>query len=205
MTKPATTPPLTFLVASPHLRGGYFGDTVVLLLEHTTEGAVGLVINDPLNTSITELLPEASDAEGQAMLGGPVQPQVGWCLYQRPVADTELADTDLAHTATNTTAASAKIAEIGSEIQLTDGLVATTHLETFAQVRRSGQRYRLLLGYAGWDAGQLENETREGAWLWLETEDAGLFWDTPASERWTRALSMLGVDPSTIAAGGAQA
>ncbi|GHG00517.1 DUF179 domain-containing protein [Deinococcus piscis] len=174
------TPPLTFLVASPHLRGSFFGDALILLLDHTEEGAAGLVVNQPMGTPVSELLPDVPDAGGTALLGGPVQPQVGWCLYQRPVGT-------------------------GGELRLAQGLLATSHAETFAEVRATGQTYYLLLGYAGWSAGQLEQETREGAWLWLEEAAPALIWDTPAEERWQAALDRLGVDPSTVASGGAQA
>ncbi|WP_261663188.1 YqgE/AlgH family protein [Deinococcus sp. Marseille-Q6407] len=182
MSDSAATPPLTFLVASPHLRGGFFGDALILLLEHTAEGAAGLVVNQPMETPVRELLPDAPDASGTALLGGPVQPQVGWCLYQRPVGGLD-----------------------GSELRLVPGLLATTHAGTFEQVRASGQPYWLLLGYAGWSAGQLEQETREGAWLWLEEPTPDLIWQTPAEQRWQAALDRLGVDPSTVASGGAQA
>ncbi|MDO4264359.1 MAG: YqgE/AlgH family protein [Deinococcus sp.] len=180
MSDASQTPPLTFLVASPHLRGSFFGDALILLLEHTEEGAAGLVVNQPMDTPVSDLLPDAPDASGTALLGGPVQPQVGWCLYQRPV-------------------------QSGGELRLAAGLMATTHAETFTQVRASGQPYRLLLGYAGWSAGQLEQETRDGAWLWLEETGPALIWDTPAADCWQAALDRLGVDPSTVASGGAQA
>lgn len=180
MSDTSQTPPLTFLVASPHLRGSFFGDALVLLLEHSEEGAAGLVVNQPLNTPLHELMPDASEGDGTAMLGGPVQPEVGWCLYRQPVRGP-------------------------GELRLAAGLVATTHAETFEQVRASGQAYWLVLGYAGWTAGQLEEETREGAWLWLEESRPDLLWHTPADERWQAALDRLGVDPSRVASGGAQA
>mgnify|MGYP001759701563 CR=1 FL=1 len=180
---PASFPPLTFLVASPQLRGSFFGDALILLLEHTAEGALGLVVNQPLETPLSELLPEGADApagNGAALLGGPVQPETGWCLYQRSLG-------------------------AAGELQLSPGLVATAHAETFAQVRASSQRYLLVLGYAGWDAGQLEEETRSGAWLWLEEPDPFLLWDTPAPQRWQAAVNLLGIDPTRLAGGGARA
>lgn len=182
MSDTSHTPPLTFLVASPHLRGSFFGDALVLLLEHTADGAAGLVVNQPLDTPLRELMPEAasSEGEGTAMLGGPVQPETGWCLYQQPVRG-------------------------AAELRLAQDLLATTDAQTFAQVRESGQAYWLVLGYAGWSAGQLEEETREGAWLWLEEEGPELLWYTPAEQRWQAALNRLGVDPSRVASGGAKA
>ena len=74
MSDSAEAPPLTFLVASPHLRGSFFGDALILLLEHTEEGAAGLVLTQSTGTPIHELLPDAPDAQGEALLGGPVQP-----------------------------------------------------------------------------------------------------------------------------------
>ncbi|WP_229756006.1 YqgE/AlgH family protein, partial [Deinococcus soli (ex Cha et al. 2016)] len=72
-------------------------------------------------------------------------------------------------------------------------------------VERSGQPFMLVLGYAGWGAGQLTEEAREGTWVWVEQATPELLWDVPAEERWQSALDRLGVDASRIVPGGAQA
>ncbi|WP_229756007.1 YqgE/AlgH family protein, partial [Deinococcus soli (ex Cha et al. 2016)] len=77
--------PVTFLVASPHLRGSLFEGTVILLLEHDTKGAMGLIVNAPMTQSVQELMPELAGHPEVAWLGGPVDPTLGWCLYAQPV------------------------------------------------------------------------------------------------------------------------
>lgn len=171
---------LTFLVASPHLQGSLFEGAVILLLEHDAQGAMGLIVNFPAGQTVGELLPEFPDETQGTGLGGPVEPGLGWCLYRWPNG-----------------------AE--GELRLAPDLCVTSSLEGLRAVIGSGQPYRLLLGYAGWGAGQLTEEARGGTWLWVEQRSADLIWNVPAGDRWTEALARLGVQPGTIVPGGAQA
>lgn len=180
MTEPSSAPaPLTYLVATPHLTGSMFERSVILLLEHSPEGAMGLIVSLQTEMPIGELLPSAKGRRDFAWLGGPVDPQVGWCLYTRPTGQ-------------------------GGELRLAENLFVTSSLEILDEVMRGGDPFMLLLGYAGWGAGQLEEETKIGNWLFLEA-DADLALDVPPDERWNRAWELLGVDPATLVAGGAQA
>ncbi len=172
--------PLTFLVASPHLRGAVFGGAVILLLEHDEKGALGLIVNAPTPQPISELIEGAAGQSGPAWLGGPVDPTLGWCLYPDAL-------------------------ELDGEIRLVPGLNVSSSLEVLHAVMESGQRYMLVLGYAGWGPGQLTEEARVGAWVWVEQDTPELLWDVPAPERWAEALRRLGVTPGTIMPGGAQA
>lgn len=172
--------PLTFLVASPHLQGSLFESAVVLLLEHDAQGALGLMVHLPSEQTVADLMPDLSGETVPAWWGGPVDPSLGWCLYQFPVG-------------------------LEGEVQLTPGLMVSSSLDVLRAVVGGGQRYMLLLGYAGWAAGQLTAEARQGTWLWVEQDSADLIWNVPADERWSEALSRLGVNPDTIVAGGAQA
>ncbi|GAA0515490.1 YqgE/AlgH family protein [Deinococcus depolymerans] len=172
--------PLTFLVASPHLRGGVFENAVILLLEHDRKGAMGLIVNAALSQGVSELLPDVPDRSEPAWLGGPVDPTLGWCLYPQPVG-------------------------LDGEMRLTDGLNVSSSLDVLRAVIASGQRFMLVLGYAGWGAGQLTEEAREGSWIWVEQDTPDLIWNVPAAERWQAALDRLGVTPGTIMPGGAQA
>ncbi|WP_189057301.1 YqgE/AlgH family protein [Deinococcus daejeonensis] len=172
--------PVTFLVASPHLRGSLFEGTVILLLEHDTKGAMGLIVNAPMTQSVQELMPELAGHPEVAWLGGPVDPTLGWCLYAQPV-------------------------DMEGELRLLPGLTVSSSLDVLRAVERSGQPFMLVLGYAGWGAGQLTEEAREGTWVWVEQSTPELLWDVPAEERWQSALDRLGVDASRIVPGGAQA
>ncbi|GAA5436448.1 YqgE/AlgH family protein [Deinococcus aquaticus] len=172
--------PLTFLVASPHLRGEVFGGAVILLLEHDRQGAMGLIVNAPMGQSVSDLLPDTPGQPDPAWMGGPVDPTLGWCLYPQPVG-------------------------LDGEMRLTADLNVSSSLDVLRAVMASGQRFMLVLGYAGWGAGQLTEEAREGSWVWVEQDTPELLWDVPAGERWQEALDRLGVTPETIMPGGAQA
>ncbi len=176
----AMSGPLTFLVASPHLHGEVFGGTVILLLEHDSKGAMGLIVNAPTPQPVSELLAGAEGQAAPAWLGGPVDPTLGWCLYPDAL-------------------------ELDGEISLVPGLNVSSSLDVLRAVMESGQTYMLVLGYAGWGAGQLAGEARAGAWVWVEQDTPELLWNIPAPDRWNEALRRLGVVPGTIMPGGAQA
>lgn len=172
--------PLTFLVASPHLQGEVFEGTVILLLEHDRKGAMGLIVNAPTPQTVAELMADAAGQNRRAWLGGPGDPTLGWCLYHHPVG-------------------------LDGEIKLVDDLHLSSSLEVLRAVMASDQEYMLILGYAGWTAGQLEEEARAGAWVWVEQSTPELLWEVPAPQRWAEALKRLGVTPGTLMPGGAQA
>ncbi|AFZ66147.1 YqgE/AlgH family protein [Deinococcus peraridilitoris] len=173
------TAPLTYLVASPHMVGTMFERAVVLLLEHSANGAMGLIVNLQTEMPIGELLAIAEGRTDHAFLGGPVEPQVGWCLYETPTGKP-------------------------GELRLAATLHVTSGLEVLQEVLEQGGEFMLLLGYAGWSAGQLELETRAGSWVFLEAGPE-LALQIPAEERWDKAWELLGVDPHSLASGGAQA
>ncbi len=172
--------PLTFLVASPHLQGEVFAGAVILLLEHDRKGALGLVVNAPMRQTVQDLLEGAAGQNRPAWLGGPVDPALGWCLYQQPV-------------------------NLPGEVLLVPGLYMSSSMDVLNAVMAGGQEYMLVLGYSGWAAGQLEEEARTGTWVWVEQDTPELLWDVPHEQRWDDALRRLGVTPGTIMPGGAQA
>ncbi|PYE52914.1 YqgE/AlgH family protein [Deinococcus yavapaiensis] len=170
---------LTYLVATPHMIGNMFERSVILLLDHNAEGAMGLIVSLQTQMPISELLPNAKDCPDLAWLGGPVDPQVGWCLYERPTGKS-------------------------GEAQLSDDLYVTSSLDVLQDVMKREGHFMLILGYAGWGPGQLEEETHLGSWLFLESGPE-LALHVPAAEKWDRAWEALGVNPASLVAGGAQA
>ncbi len=168
-----------FLIAMPSLADPNFTRTVTYICEHGEEGAMGLVVNRPLELSFTELLshveiepPARARAGGEQPIyqGGPVQNERGFVLH-RPPGDWE-----------------ASLA-ISAEIGLT---MSRDIIEAIAE--GSGPRdYLIALGYAGWGAGQLEEELAGNAWLNGPADPAVLF-DTPVERRWEAAAAHLGVD-----------
>lgn len=172
-----------FLVAAPSLRDSLFDRSVVLLVEHRPEGSLGFVVNRRASTTMRRVfddlgLPVPTRAvDDPVLLGGPVSPETGWIVFDpRGAPD---------------------VGEGSIVVNECVGVSASrTLLETIA--RGGGPpRNLLVLGYAGWGAGQLDDELQRGAWI-PTSLDASIVFDTPLEERWGRALRSLGIDPARL-------
>ena len=181
------------LCAVPQLLDPNFHRSVVFMLDHGEEGALGLVLNSPMVTTIEEVaqslsLDWAGDPDACVRLGGPVERIRGWFLHDQPEWDTE-AD------------------------RLMEGLWLTTSLEAVMRddgVRFGGQssRFLFLLGYAGWAGGQLEAEIAAGSWVVVPVldgdddhqlgVDVDFLFDCEPEQMWTAALNSIGVDPQRL-------
>ena len=152
------------LVASPVLLDPNFLHSVVLIVEHDEEGALGLILNRPLPLSLAEVSAEGgldyhgSDAN-TAWRGGPVDPQRGILLVQGGLPEDDDTVVDLTHF-------------VSHRKDLLEALLADPL-----------GHYRLFLGYAGWSAGQLDEELEMGAWTrrpvvseWLIHPDPSGLW-----------------------------
>ena len=174
------------LVAMPSMMDSNFAKTVLLLAEHNSEGAVGFVLNRPstvpLKTMIQVIDREISPAI-PAWYGGPVDTGTAIILHARKPAD---GDT-----------------EIGEKIYLsTSGRVLDSLIDESEKTIRERSNvelvhdilnpYRFLVGYAGWGAGQLDEELRAGAWL-LHPVDKDLIFNTSWAEIWPKITNSLGI------------
>jgi putative transcriptional regulator len=165
-----------FLLAMPGLSGGYFGDTVTYLCEHNDDGAMGLVINRPSPLTLVELLGQLGiDAgnvspEVMVMDGGPVARERGFILH----SDDRRFDVSMA---------------------LADGIMLTAAREVLEAIAAGDgpADYLVALGYAGWDAGQLEQEILDNAWLSCPA-DADVVFHEPFDNRVNKAAAVLGID-----------
>lgn len=169
------------LIAMPSLADPNFSRTVTYICEHSDEGALGIVINRPLDMDLgsifEQLSLETDDAElaRQPVLhGGPVHQERGFVLHQSP----EPFDSTLA---------------------VTDAIRVTTSQDILAAMAngKGPRRALVALGYAGWAAGQLEQEIGQNAWLSVPATSAIVF-DTPFEARWREATRLLGVDVSAL-------
>lgn len=179
------------LVSMPHLHDPFFARSVVLMVEHNDEGSFGLVLNQPSDLLVIQLLEAlelewAGDPEQLVWSGGPVMPTSGWVLH--PPVD-EIVTTD----------ASLEVAlEAGITVAVSDELCLSTSSASLEQIASEPpERSRFFLGYAGWGPGQLAHEMARGSWLHADAS-APLIFDTPADDMWKRALESIGVDPETI-------
>ncbi|HEX3705397.1 MAG TPA: YqgE/AlgH family protein [Mycobacteriales bacterium] len=155
------------LVATPMLRSAEFSRTVIAMLEHTEDGALGLVINRPGNASLLEVVPPVADiasAPAVVFSGGPVEPQVAIAL--------------------GVTAAGA--AGDGWRPVVTPLVTVDLDYDP-ALLAASLRELRVFAGYAGWSGGQLEDEIAEGAWYVVERLPGDAFVDFP-DRLWSQVL-----------------
>ena len=177
------------LLSMPQLADPNFNRTVVLLCQHGTEGAFGLVVNRPLVTSgpvVVEVRTEAdtlerntesSARELQVWVGGPVEPQRSWILVGR--------DEDAA--------------EERHGVRIADGVYLSTSPDLLKRLlgAEPPARARLIVGYSGWGPGQLEAELQASAWL-ISDVDRELIFRTPADRMWEASIRRLGADPASL-------
>jgi putative transcriptional regulator len=171
------------LIAMPALADPNFHQTVTYVCEHNAEGAMGIVVNRPLEIDLGEVLSHMSIASDDPAVntqpvfaGGPVQRERGFVLHH-PVGEWE------------------------STLAITDTLAITTSRDILvALAGGQGPRYSLVaLGYAGWGAGQLEQEMADNAWL-SGPASLELLFHTPVQDRWRAAAAAMGVDINLLSA-----
>jgi len=170
-----------FLIAMPGMVDGNFAGTVVYLCEHNGKGALGLVINRPTDINLRHLFEkvdlslERDDlAERPVFMGGPVQTERGFVLH-------DSLDDDGGH--------------YNSSLKIAGGLEMTTSRDVLEAISSGAgpRRVFITLGYAGWSAGQLEEELSRNGWLSVAA-DPELIFATPVEQRYDKALSLLGID-----------
>jgi putative transcriptional regulator len=172
----------TLLLAMPQLRDPNFVRSVVLLCEHGPNGSLGFVVNRPTDVRAAEAVvldpPVRGDNGLMLWTGGPVEPQRGFLLLGEDPG-------------------------VGDSEKVSDGLHLTASVEVLRRVLEAAptdsalQRARLLLGYAGWGPGQLDQEHTASAWL-TAPPDPDLVFATPAETMWEVAIRGLGVDPMML-------
>ena len=167
-----------FLIATPYLQDPRFGGALTYICEHSEDGAMGLTINQPMDFSLAEVLDQLSlhdgRVDGPVYQGGPVQPERGFVLH-RPVGHWQ------------------------SSLALTDRVALSTSRDILAAIA-SGEGpddYMMVLGYAGWAPGQLEEELAGNAWLTCPADEQILFELAPEN-RLPEALRRLGVEPGHL-------
>ena len=174
-----------FLIAMPGMADETFAGTVVYLCEHNEKGALGLVINKPIDIKLKNLfekvelkLDRKELGEQPVFFGGPVQTERGFVLHER---------------------LSEGSSAFNSTLSVPGGLEMTTSKDVLeAMAEGSGpQRVLVTLGYSGWQAGQLEDEIGRNGWLTVGADPQVIF-DTPVEKRYDRAVGLLGIDPRML-------
>ncbi len=173
-----------FLIAMPGMGDGTFAGTVVYMCEHNEKGALGLVINKPIDIKLknlfekVELTLDRSDlADAPVYFGGPVQTERGFVLHERLGGD------------------EGQGGHYNSSLQIPGGLEMTTSKDVLEALAHGAGPKKILvtLGYSGWGAGQLEDEMSRNGWIHVGAQ-ADIIFDTPVEQRYAKALSLLGID-----------
>jgi len=167
------------LLSMPQMMDPNFAKTVVLLTDYTDEGAFGLVVNrqmeEPAWTLVKTDPPVRVDPDLKLWIGGPVDQQSTWVLMSEAQGPDE------------------------EQREICPGLLLSVSKELTLQLLQSppSQRARVIVGYAGWQRGQLEREIAASAWLTMEVDPALIF-NTPPDQMWETAIRRLGTDPSAL-------
>ncbi|HJV72055.1 YqgE/AlgH family protein [Ideonella sp.] len=174
-----------FLIAMPGMLDDSFAGTVVYLCEHSERGALGLVINKPIDINLKNLfdkvelnLEREELAEQPVFYGGPVQTERGFVLHEPQGGEGQA---------------------FSSTLQVPGGLEMTTSKDVLEAMSHGQGPKKVLvtLGYSGWSAGQLEDEISRNGWLTVAAQPEVIF-DTPVAMRYERALALLGIDPRML-------
>ena len=172
-----------FLIAMPQMLDSYFSNSVTYLWKHNNEGALGIVINKPLNASIADIFNELDivcDLEAElfqrrrVLAGGPVERDKGFIIH----------DADRTWESSITVTPDISIC------------TSKTILQDIA-AGRGPDNYLVALGCAGWDAGQLEREISENTWL-TTPADTDLIFSQDYAAKADAAASLLGIDLQQI-------
>ena len=170
-----------FLLAMPCLTEGIFSQSITYICEHGESGAMGIVINRPLDLSLTEIFEHLQISAGQdfssepVMAGGPVQMDHGFVLHRRCDKSWD------------------------ASLQVTPEITLTTSRDILRAIARGEgpSDHLIALGYAGWGAGQLEQELAENSWLTLPG-NGDIIFSTPSDQRLAAAAAQLGIDMNLI-------
>ena len=174
-----------FLIAMPSMADPHFARTLTYIAEHNDQGALGIIVNRPIDMSLAALFEridvplEAEGFEAQPVyFGGPVQTDRGFVLHE-PMVIEGAPENESAYASTMT---------------IPGGLEMTTSKDVLEALSDGAGPRRVLvtLGYSSWDEGQLESEIGENAWLTVEADPEVIF-STPVDERYDRALGLLGL------------
>lgn len=170
-----------FLIAMPRMDDPNFSQTVTLVCEHSDRGALGIVVNRTLPMTLGDVFEQLGLESSKSRLneqpvlrGGPVQTERGFVLHS-PAGKWE------------------------SSLPVSERMHLTTSRDILDAIAagEGPQSAVIALGYAGWEAGQLDEEMARNAWLTVDADERLVF-ETPVDERWQAAARLLGINLLTL-------
>jgi len=202
-----------FLIAMPSLANDYFNKTVTYICEHNDEGAMGLIINMPVNITLHDLLKqieendqeEANKSETNQTLDTKEEEQV----KQPPTSEVKNKSEKFMfdHTLEQLVLSGGPISQNRgfvlhqtqsgwkSSLALSEDIMITTSKDILMALgtEKAPDQFMVTLGYAGWGPGQLESELQANSWLTIDA-DSDILFNTPIEQRWQKATEKLGID-----------
>jgi putative transcriptional regulator len=167
------------LLSMPQMSDPNFAKAVVLLCDYTDQGAFGLVVNrqmsDPAWTLVKTDPPIKVDPDLRLWIGGPVDPQRTWLLMTESQGPDE------------------------EQREICPGVILSVSHELTLQLLQAppSNRARVIVGYAGWGPGQLDDEIAASSWLTTDVDPALIF-NVPPEDMWETAIRRLGTDPAKL-------
>ncbi len=183
-----------FLVAMPGMNASIFAESVVYLCAHSDEGAMGFVLNKPADMTLAELIghtefgkttvldkAQINDAAGPVRIGGPVDEHRGFVLHSHDYA-------------------------IDTTIPLSDAICLTSTVDILKSIVAGAgpAQAAIALGYAGWGAGQLEQEIRDNAWLTADP-DPDIVFAHDHDDKYPAMISRMGIGAANFIPEGGRA
>jgi len=175
-----------FLIAMPSMTDPYFSKTLTYICTHNSDGAMGVVINRPIELNVASLFKQmkleiefSTFLEKPLHFGGPVQQERGFILHTPH-------------------------AEYNSTLLVNNSIALTTSKDILeaAANHDAPEKMLIALGYAGWTAGQLEDEISKNAWLNMETQQLNelhaLIFDAPNDDKFDLAMRMMGLNLANL-------
>ena len=166
-----------FLIATPQMPDPRFQEQVIFICSHNSDGAMGLVINQPSGYTLIEIFKSANievlEQEWPPIyLGGPVEVEAAFFLYDSGYSSVH-------------------------SMNISDGVSLSRNPQILQDIAIGcgPEQYLFVLGYAGWAPGQLELELTKNGWLTLPSKNDILF-KTPAESKWKKAAELFGIDIS---------
>ena len=170
-----------FLIAMPAMADPHFSRTLTYICEHNADGALGVIINRPIDRTLGTLLDrvdinyeEKTPIQAPIYFGGPVQTDRGFVLHVPG-------------------------GEWQSQLRVDDDIALTSSRDILQSIGATGEPSKMLvmLGYSGWSPGQLEWEMTQNAWLTVKA-DTQIMFDLPPEARLAAAMHLLGVDFASL-------
>ncbi len=167
-----------YLIATPGMQDPHFANSVIYICAHTMQGAMGVIVNNPLKTmTFNDILqqlsiaPEDASRQFSIFLGGPVETSRGIILHSNEYKN-------------------------DSTIDITDTtkLTATIDVIKDININKGPEKFLFALGFSSWTAGQLENEIKSNTWINLKADD-DLIFNPNSGNKWENALKQMQIDP----------